>query len=75
MYQATAAEFMPLPNMEIMLAAKMYRNGRFCSMLRMLQSKRSGEARQRRITYGNVAERANEAESGLLPKTNIRPAK
>jgi len=29
MYQATAAEFMPLPSMETMLAAKMNRNPGF----------------------------------------------
>ncbi len=36
MYQATAAEFMPLPSMEIMLAAKTYRSARFCRMWRIL---------------------------------------
>jgi hypothetical protein len=36
MYQPTAAEFIPLPNMEIMLAAKTKRNGRWLRMARML---------------------------------------
>jgi hypothetical protein len=35
MYQATAAEFMPLPNMEITLAAKTKRSGRWPRMERM----------------------------------------
>jgi hypothetical protein len=36
MYQATAAEFIPLPNMEIKLAAKTKRNGRWPKMARMV---------------------------------------
>jgi hypothetical protein len=36
MYQATAAEFMPLPNMEITLAAKTKRSGRLPRMERMV---------------------------------------
>jgi hypothetical protein len=36
MYQATAAEFIPLPNMEITLAAKTKRSGRWPRMVRML---------------------------------------
>jgi len=36
MYQATAAEFIPLPNMEIKLAAKTKRNGRCPNMARIL---------------------------------------
>jgi hypothetical protein len=36
MYQATAAEFMPLPNIEITLAAKTKRNAGFCRMDRIL---------------------------------------
>jgi hypothetical protein len=35
MYQATAAEFIPLPNMEITLAAKTKRSGRRPRMARM----------------------------------------
>jgi hypothetical protein len=35
MYQATAAEFIPLPNMEITLAAKTKRKGRWPRMARM----------------------------------------
>jgi hypothetical protein len=35
MYQATAAEFIPLPIMEITLAAKMNRRPFFCRMERM----------------------------------------
>ena len=36
MYQATAAEFIPLPNMEITLAAKTKRSGRWPRMARIL---------------------------------------
>jgi len=36
MYQATAAEFIPLPNMEITLAAKTKRSGRWARMARIL---------------------------------------
>jgi len=35
MYQATAAEFIPLPNMEITLAAKTKRSGRRLRMVRI----------------------------------------
>jgi hypothetical protein len=35
MYQATAAEFIPLPNIEIKLAAKTKRNGRWLRMARI----------------------------------------
>ena len=35
MYQATAAEFIPLPNMEIKLAAKTKRKGRWLRMARI----------------------------------------
>jgi hypothetical protein len=35
MYQATAAAFIPLPNMEIKLAAKTKRNGRWLRMPRI----------------------------------------
>jgi hypothetical protein len=35
MYHATAAEFIPLPNMEITLAAKTKRNGRWPRMARI----------------------------------------
>ena len=35
MYQATAAEFIPLPNMEITLAAKTNRNGRWAKLARI----------------------------------------
>jgi len=34
MYQPTAAEFMPLPNMETMLAANTNRNGRWSKIWR-----------------------------------------
>ena len=34
--QATAAEFIPLPSMEITLAAKTKRSPRFCKMERMI---------------------------------------
>src|SRR6185437_3732163 len=33
--QVTAAEFIPLPSMEIMLAVNTYRSSRFCRMVRM----------------------------------------
>jgi len=36
MSQATAAEFIPLPNIEITLAAKTKRSAGFCRMDRML---------------------------------------
>jgi hypothetical protein len=36
MYQATAAAFMPLPSIEITLAAKTKRNAGFCRMDRMI---------------------------------------
>jgi hypothetical protein len=36
MYQATAAEFIPLPNIEITLAAKTKRSAGFCRMDRMI---------------------------------------
>jgi hypothetical protein len=35
MYQATAAEFIPLPNMEITLAAKTKRSGRWSKIERI----------------------------------------
>ena len=36
MYHATAAEFIPLPNIEITLAAKTNRSAGFCRMDRMI---------------------------------------
>jgi hypothetical protein len=42
MYQATAAAFIPLPTMEIRLAANTNRSAFLCKIVRMIYSKRSG---------------------------------
>src|SRR5207237_4818615 len=73
MYHATAAEFMPLPNMEITLAVNTQRRARFCRMARILKCKRSEDRRQFAglTLYGRVA---SECEHGWPARISKRQA-